>query len=146
MTIADKKQKQVIAILTRNDKDFKRELVVDQTKDSTKGSTNDLTFVQANNIIRNLGGTPVVNQWTRFDRNKRAHLNILSLCQQLQWHFYSNEHKRYFADMAKLAHWLQTKAPVKKPLNDMFHNELSKTIVALESMLTKDLKKTALRQ
>lgn len=142
MTLADAKQKQIIAILTRNDKEFKRELVIDQTKDPMKCSTSDLTFVQANDIILKLGGTPVVNQWTRFNKNKRSHLNILSLLMQLGWQFYNEQHGRYYADMSKLAHWLQTKAPVKKPLNEMYHNEISKTIVALESMLEKDLNKS----
>jgi hypothetical protein len=146
MTLADAKQKQIIAILTKGDKDFKRELVVDQTKDSMKSSTSDLTFAQANDIILKLGGTPVVNQWTKFNYNKKTHMNILSLLMQLGWQFYDHEKSRNFADTSKLAHWLQTKAPVKKPLNDMSHNELSKTIYALENMLKKDLKKTPLRQ
>lgn len=137
MIKADKKQKQIIAILTRGDKDFKAQLVVNLTGDSTKLSTNDLTFSQANQIIKQLDGTPVPNKWTRFNHTLASHRNILSLLMQLGWQFYNKATNRYYADMHRFGGWLQSKAPVNKPLLDMQKHEVSKTIFALESMLNK---------
>ncbi|CDF80602.1 hypothetical protein, putative phage protein [Formosa agariphila KMM 3901] len=137
MIKADAKQKQIIAILTKGDKDFKAELVEHQTKDASKRSTNDLSFYQANQIISQLGGTAVQNRWCLFNVNSRAHLNILSLCMQLGWQWYNDTQGRYYANMNTFGGWLQTKAPVKKPLLDMQPQEVSKTIAALESMISK---------
>ncbi|MFY0714099.1 hypothetical protein J1D01_10510 [Seonamhaeicola sp. NFXS20] len=142
MIKADAKQKQIIAILTRGDKEFKAQLVVNMTGDSLKSSTSDLTFAQANAIIKQLGGSPVPNKWTRFDGNKGSHRNILSLLMQNGWQFYHKEHQRYYADMNAFGGWLQTKAPVKKPLVDMEPYEVSKTIHALKQMFKKDANKS----
>lgn len=146
MILADTKQKQIIAILTRGDKEFKAELVVNMTGDPLKSSTSDLTFAQANAIIRQLGGSPVPNKWTRFDANKASHRNVLSLLMQNGWQFYHAEHQRYYADMNAFGGWLQSKAPVRKPLIDMEPYEVSKTIYALKQMQKKDIKKTSMRQ
>jgi len=140
MIKADKKQKQIIAILTRGDKDFKAQLVVHLTGDSMKSSTNDLTFAQANQIIKKLDGTPVANMWTRFDNNNQAHRNVLSLLMQLGWQWYDSNKCRYFADLNRFGGWLQGQAPVNKPLMEMEKHEVSKIITALESMLKKDSK------
>lgn len=145
MILADTQQKKIIAILTHGDKELKAELVKNQTGDSLKCSTNDLTFYQANQIIQQLGGTPVPNKWTRFDANKASHRNVLSLLMQNGWQFYNAEQQRYYADMNAFGGWLQSKAPVKKPLIDMQSHEVSKTIFALEQMQKKDLKKTSMR-
>lgn len=142
MISADKKQKQIIAILTKGDKELKAQLVVQETQDEAKCSTNNLTFVQANNIIRALGGNVVVNKWTRFDKNKTSHMKVLNCLYDLGWTFFSQDKGRSMANMASLGAWLQTKAPVKKPLIDMTATEVSKTIHALESMLRKSIKKT----
>ncbi|WP_435135776.1 hypothetical protein [Formosa sp. A9] len=146
MITADAKQKQIIAILTRGDKDFKAQLVVNMTGDSQKSSTNHLSFAQANAIIKQLGGSPVPNPWTTFNGAKASHRNILSLCMQLGWQFYDQRAGRYFANMAQLGAWLQNKAPVKKPLPEQSAQEISKTIIALENMVKGYAKKTALRQ
>lgn len=145
MIQADAQQKKIIAILTKGDKDFKAQLVVNMTSNPMKSSTNDLSFHQANQIIMQLGGTPVRNKWTLFDKNKTSHLNVLSLCMQMGWQFYSNEHQRYYANMAMLGNWLQTKSPVKKPLVDMESFEVSKIIYALQQMQKKDIEKTSMR-
>lgn len=140
MILADAKQKQILAILTRGDKDFKAQLVVNMTQDPQKHSTNDLTFAQANAIIRQLGGSPVPNKWASFDHNKASHRNIMSLLMQLGWQFYATDAGRYYADMNKFGGWLQTKSPVNKPLIDMQNHEVSKVIFALENMLKKTSK------
>ena len=43
--------------------------------------------------------------------------------------------------MVRFGNWLQTKAPIKKPLNEMTTNEVSTTIVVLEKMVDQYNKK-----
>ena len=73
--------------------------------------------------------------WASFDKNNRAHLNILSLCRQAQW---TKPHERYgeVADLNRLQAFLKSdKSPVKKPLMEMSKQEVSKIIIALEGIV-----------
>ena len=49
-----------------------------------------------------------------------------------------NNTQNLIADMERMAAWLQSvKSPVQKPLTEMSRYQLSKTITALENMVTK---------
>ena len=139
MIPASKKQKQVIAILTKGDKDLKRSLVQNVTNDESKISTNDLTHTEANEIIYHLGGKPLVyDQWALFDKHNKQHRTILSLCMQYGWSKPSTNGKSSeVADLYQLSEWLKygDKCPVHKPLKKMDTKELSKVILALEAMV-----------
>ena len=136
MILASKKQKQIIAILTKNDKEYKSELVISETKDPEKNSTNDLTYAQANHIISMLGGKPLkYDNWAYYDKTKRSHLYILSLSIQYGW-FIVDERHGEIADLQKLSEWLKSnKSPVKMPIKEMAPEQISKVIFALESMV-----------
>lgn len=138
MLLADKLQKQRIAILVKGDKEFKKLLVQEATGDANKTSTSQLTHAQANAILIKFDQKPVVyDNWAFFDASKQSHKQILSLCIQNGW---SIPHPTYneVADLGRLSEWLKSKkAPVRKKLKDMSATEVSKTIVALESMITK---------
>lgn len=120
------------------------------TKDKKRTSTKQLTFKQANDALVSLGAKPFtrafkrLDRWQKFDYKKKSHMNVLSLLMQLQWTFYSETSKRYFADTQALGTWLQGKAPVNKSLLDMSPNEVSKTIVALENMVNDKTQKNAI--
>lgn len=130
------------------DKEAKQAFVHQFSKDVNRISTTALTFEEANTALQSLGGKPFkrpfnrIDKWQKFDYKKKSHLNILSLLIQLDWKWKSELSNRYFADMVRFSKWLQTKAPVKKPLNDMDAQEISKTIVALENMAAGKEKKT----
>ncbi len=136
MILASKKQKQVIAILTKNDKRYKSELVISETKDPKRNSTNDLTHAQANHIISMLGGRPLkYDNWAYYDKTKQSHLYILSLSIQFGW-FIVDERYGEIADLQKLSEWLKSdKSPVKMPIKEMAPEQISKVIFALESMV-----------
>ena len=80
--------------------------------------------------------------WSYFDKSNSKHMYILSLCIQFGW---SKEHYKTdntVADLGALDSWLRGNAtigqsPVKKPLEEMTPQELSKVITALESMTVK---------
>lgn len=139
MIPASKKQKQVIAILVKGDKELKKALVQQITNDESKISTNDLTHAEANEIIYHLGGKPLTyEQWALFDKNNKQHKTVLSLCMQYGWSLTPTTGKSIeIADLFKLSEWLKTgeKCPVNKPLKKMNAKELSKIILALEAMV-----------
>ncbi len=123
------------------DKEAKAELIAQFTEDNNKTSTKDLTWLQANQLIMSLGGTPITanRAYMCFDAKNSKHRAILSLCHQYGWEVYQKG--RYIADMHRLAEWLQHKSPVQKPLVEMTSKELSKVIVAMENMVaTKKVK------
>lgn len=134
---ATKTQKKQIAILTRGDRDLKKEMVQAITGGS-KASTNDLSFEQANDLIKQLGAVPMAEEnWAFFDKNSASHKYILSLCIQYGW---SNPHPSQgrVANLQKLSQWLKSeKSPVRKKLMDMTAPELSRIITALENMVYK---------
>lgn len=142
MIPASSKQKQLIAILTKNDKELKAAFVVQQTKDEAKNSTNHLSHAQANVIIEQLGGKPLVyDNWAFFDKTKKTHNIILVQCMFLGWHIPHQRHGK-IADLGRLSEWLKNHAPVKKRLLNMTPKELNKTIYALENMVLKANLKT----
>ncbi len=125
----------------KNDREAKAELIAQFTEDFKKTSTKDLTWLQANELIMSLGGTPIpMNRaYMRFDAKNSKHKAILSLCHQYGWEVYQKG--RYIADMHRLAEWLNDKSPVQKPLTEMTPQELSKVIKAMENMVaTKKVK------
>lgn len=141
MTLASKNQKQAIAILTKNDKELKAAMVEAQTLDPKKTSTNNLTHDQANNIIEELGGKPLLyDNWAFYDKSKKSHKYILSLAIQYGWVI---KHDKYgeVADLCKISEWLKSeKSPVKIPLQKMTPVQVSKVIIALENMVSKHYK------
>lgn len=138
---ATKKQKQLIHVNVPT-RDIKEEFVQWATGDVAKTSTNDLTFEQANEILKKLGKQPVKPAkedsplyWGYFDRNNTQHKQIQSLLHQLHW---TVEHPKYgrVADLERFGSWLQSKrSPVRLPLKQMDARECSKIIIALEGIV-----------
>lgn len=127
MATAD--QKRLIAINTPN-KDIKEEWVQWATADVKKISTNDLTFGQANMILKQLGQKEhAKNLWSSFDKNNPQHMSILAIMRTAQW--VKKVDGKEVADLEILDHFLKTKSPVKKPLKKMSKEEISKVIHAL---------------
>jgi hypothetical protein len=132
---ATKEQKKLIAINTPN-KETKEEWVQWATADVKKTSTNELTFEQANKILKQLGLMPrIPDNWAVFDSKNPKHRLIMSLMRQAQWVVM---HDKYgtVADMKRLSDWLQTpKSPVTKPLQMMEPEELERIIKALKGIV-----------
>jgi hypothetical protein len=124
-----------------NEPEAKKAFVYSFTSDPERTSTKHLTFEEANQALISLGAKPFkrpfvrLDNWQKFDYKKKSHMNILSLLKQMDWQYKSDVSNRYFADMVRFGNWLQTKAPIKKPLNEMNANEVSITIVVLEKMV-----------
>lgn len=137
MIPACKLQKQRIAILVKGDKELKKHLVQEYTQDQSKTSTNDLTHLQANQIIQSFGQKPIqYDNWAFYDKTKKSHLYILSLAIQFGWAVHDNKYGQ-IADLHKISQWLKSKkAPVQKKLKAMSPIEVSRTITALENMVT----------
>lgn len=73
--------------------------------------------------------------WARFDKGNTQHMLILSLCRQAHW-IVPNEKYGHVVDLARLQGFLKSdKSPVKKPILKQTHEELSKTIHALEQIV-----------
>ncbi|QAA81387.1 hypothetical protein EI546_06435 [Aequorivita sp. H23M31] len=138
---ATKKQKQLIHLNTPN-RDIKEEFVQWATGSVEKTSTNDLSFEQANEIIKKLGKQPVkVTKedspmfWGYFDRSNKQHLQIQSLLHQIKWTMANTKYGRV-PDLARFGSWLQSdRSPVRKPLKKMTPAECSKIINALNGIL-----------
>lgn len=141
MTPACKLQKQRIAILVKGDKELKKHLVQEVTKNLSKTSTNDLTHQEANQIITKLGQKPIVyDNWAYYDKTKKSHKYILSLAIQYGWLVKDDKYGE-LADLIKISEWLKSsRSPVNMPLKKMTPSQVSKVITALENMITKKYK------
>ncbi len=140
-----KQQRSYIYKLASYNEDLKEELVQWATDDNSKISTHDLTFEQANTIIKKMGGHPLridSSNWGRFDKSNPQHKKILSLCQQYGWQKTNSKTGYTIADVDRLGSWLQkdVKCPVKKPLKDMDMAECTTIINALTIMVRKKYK------
>ena len=133
---ATAEQIKIIHTITPN-RDIKEEWVQWATEDVAKISCKDLTFDQANKILVQNNCKPhKLAFWAYFDKTNTQHTYIRSLCINYGWVNYLKGKK--VADMDKLNEWMHSdRCPVKKKLQDMTPPELSKLIVALESMTVK---------
>lgn len=131
--ITPKQMKAIYALMPpeiKNDREAKADLVGQYTSKKSHTSTKDLSFAQANRLMKDLGGKAMVNRWGLFDAKNPAHRYVLSLCMQIGWNVSG------VADMNKFSTWLQSKrSPVCKPLPDMSSAEVSRIITALEGIL-----------
>lgn len=139
---ATKEQKLAIRRNSQFNEDIKCEWVQWATGSNDKTSLNDLSFEQANKILKQQGGSVVkasVDAWGRFDKANSKHRYILSLCHQLGW--VTEVKGRTVANTNELAKWLRsTRSPVQKPLSKMTELEVSKIIKALEEITKKKWK------
>lgn len=124
----------------KNDPSEKKGLISQFTGNVNLTSTKDLTFDQANELIKSLNGNPIYNiqsgvhkDYLKFDKSNKKHRTILSLAHQYGWEI--EKSGKLIVNMERLALWLINKAPVNKPLCKMTPWELSKTITALENMV-----------
>ena len=127
---ATKEQKRDIAMNTPN-KDIKEEWVQWATADVNKRSTNDLTFDEANKILKQLNVKTYEKEkdpFEYFDAKNTQHKRIMSQLYTLGWTKKVNN--RELPDFAQFAQWLKTKSPVQKSLKDMSPNETSRVIFA----------------
>jgi hypothetical protein len=146
MKPSTKAQRQHIYSLCNFNKELKEDILFQFFGSTEKPitSTKELSFEQANTIIKHLGAQPHVENadFLRFNKEYAQHRYILSLCLQIGW---SEQHKVHgkVADLKALATWLVSeRAPVRKPLPKQSTVELSKTIAALENMIKKHYAKS----
>lgn len=140
---ANKKQKQLIHVNSPS-RDVKEEFVQWATGDNSKISTNDLTFEQANAILKQLGKQPIKATkedaplfWGYFNKNEKSHLQILSHLRQLNWTV-KHPTRGVIPDLERFGQWLQSdRSPVQKPLKQMTATEVSKIIEAQKVMIKK---------
>lgn len=146
---ATAKQKQLIHVNTQKS-ELKEELVQWACNDNDKTSCNDLNFDQANHILKKLGIKPHqphvdwdAFNYGKFDKSNFAHMKVLATLMTIGW---TKPHPRFgsTADLERFGAWLRSeKSPVRKKLMAMDKQEVSKIIVALESMTVKKFKANA---
>jgi len=132
---ATKEQKRDIAMHTPN-KDTKEEWVQWATADVNKTSTNDLTFDQANMILKQLNvkvHTSVKDPYEEFDAKNTQHKRIMAQLYTIGWT--KMVKGREVPDFVPFANWLKTKSPVKKPLKEMTPRQVSKVIFAFGAVV-----------
>lgn len=140
---ATKEQKKVIRRNCKYDVNIKEELVQWVTEDNSKTSLNDLSYEQAEKILRIQEGRQEAGKreqrtdnWGMFDKSNSKHRYVLSLLRQLG--MVKEVKGRDVADIDKLSEWLKSnRSPVQKPLKKMSALEVSKVIGALESIVQK---------
>ena len=144
MATATKQQKMAIRRNCDFNVDIKEEFVQWATQDNSKTSLNDLSFEQAQKIIKQQTGSAgkiqTKDNWALFDKNNAQHKAVLSQLRQLQWTIKSEKWGEV-ADIERLSSFLKSdKSPVQKRLKDMDQKEVSKIIECLKSMLIKRFK------
>lgn len=121
----------IMPVNVKNNAAWKASVVSQFTGNTSKRSTKNLTFDQANELIMFYNGKPLAyDHWAYFDKNNKQHLVIYSLLMQLNW-----VTKKGYADLVRLSEFLKSKkSPVNKKLVNMKPFELSKIIVAFQNM------------
>jgi hypothetical protein len=137
---ANKDQKKQIRANFGYDVGLKEEAVQWATGDNSKRSLNDLTYEQADAIIRRQTGKEFeqspAESWAWFDKNNKRHMLILSLCRQAQWVTMHPKLRSEVVDLDRLSNWLKSdKSPVQKKLTKMDAVEIEKIIKALRGIV-----------
>lgn len=116
--------------------EIKNEWVQWVTEDLNRTSLKSITQAQAVKIMRQQTGDEkpkVKDKWEVFDNSNPKHKVILSLLYQANWTTFVNV--KEVPDMERFANWLQSKAPVVKPLKEQTDLELEKTIKAFKGVI-----------
>lgn len=123
----------------KTDPEAKKRLVRQFTSRHDHSSTRNLTFDQANMLIKHLGGSAITyDNWALYDVENASHRKIRSICWQLGWTIFVPSKGRVDVDIYRLSEWLKSyRSPVQKPITKMSPKELSKVIWALESITQK---------
>ena len=130
-TLATKQQKIDIRRNCDWKEDIKEEWVQWATGDVKKTSLNDLTFEQADKILKQqLGTDGDAAKFQKFDCKNRQHVYILSMLHQIGWTKVIKG--RTVGDMVPFGHWLQKYSPIKLPLTQMGVKQTQKVIYAFE--------------
>ncbi|SCY94391.1 hypothetical protein [Flavobacterium caeni] len=131
---ATKDQKLTIRRNSAWQESIKEEWVQWGTGDNSKTSLNDLTFEQADRIIKaQTGNDPDKARFQKFDFKNSQHKYILSMLHTVGW---TKEHNgRLVGDMEAFGNWLQTRSPIKLPLTEQGKAQLQKTIYAFEQVV-----------
>lgn len=116
--------------------DVKEEYVQWVTEDVNKRNLGCLTQAQALKILWQQEGQSVPQhqeEFSVFDSKNPKHRVILSYLYQAGWT--TTARTKEVPDMVRFGNWLQTKAPVNKPLAKQDAIELEKTIKALRGVV-----------
>lgn len=127
--------KEIMRNCSYND-DIKCEWVQWVTEDVNRTSLKSITQSQAVKIMRQQTGDErpqVKDKFEVFDKDNPKHRVILSLLYQANWTTFVNV--KEVPDMERFANWLQTKAPIQKPLKEQSPEELEKTIKAFKGVI-----------
>lgn len=122
--------------------DTKEEYVQWVTGDVKRTSLGSITQAQAVQILERQEGKQSVQHkqpFAVFDYKNPKHKIILSLLHQSGW-VVTTEGKD-LPDMNRFANWLQSKAPIAKPLAEQEPAEVEKTIKALRGVVKSRYKK-----
>ena len=131
----------LLPMAVKTDTKQKAMIVSRFTNDTRKKSTTQLTFDQANDMIKHYGGRQLkYDHWAYLNFKKSQHGRIYSVLMQMEWSVYDLEKQKHIADLMRFSEWLKSnKSPVCKKISEMSTKECSKIISALEIMLEKTL-------
>ncbi|MCB9245955.1 MAG: hypothetical protein H6606_05945 [Flavobacteriales bacterium] len=120
----------------KHDRELKQMMVSQFTGNPEMSSTRDLTYSQANELIKHLGGRPIdMRTWAIFDPGNQQHKYILSLCYQLGWIEYNEKSGRNVPDLNRLGAWLKKYGYLHKRLKAYTAVELPKLVTQFEMLL-----------
>lgn len=145
MTAIDNFQiKQIHTLLPaeiKESKEAKGDLISQFTADPDKRSTRDLSFDQANELIKQLGGNVSGEsedaKFAAFDKYNNQHQYMLSICYQLGWVTYNEKQRRQVVDLSRLGVWLRKYGFKHKPLMKYNKSELPVLVSQFEKLLNR---------
>ncbi|MGB0871368.1 MAG: hypothetical protein ACPGSD_17395 [Flavobacteriales bacterium] len=106
-------------------------------------STKALSFEQANELIKYLGGTPHKQKkptdfsFGVLNRSIKQHSYIVSLLFQLGWTRKSNNRDLLIVDTERFGAWVKARTKLKEPIGKLNRSDTSVVITQLEQMLKK---------
>lgn len=95
-------------------------------------STKSLSYDQANDMIKQLGGEPYVNyehiKYGRFTAGNSQHYTMLNLAIEIGWTTIHPNTRRMIANIERMGGWIKQYGYLHKPLNQYTASELPKLI------------------
>lgn len=114
------------------DKEIKQALIAQYTGSNDKGSTQDLTYSQAQSLIERLQGTQCpASDSQRADTMRKK---IISMAHDLGWQHYDDNRHKLVADMKAINCWCLKYGYLHKPLNGYTYAELPALVTQFERL------------
>lgn len=128
----------LLPVDVKTDKELKAALMVQYTGSESKASTKDLTYHQAQELIRSLKSKSMDTKEMSSDKMRKK---IISMAHDMGWQYVHPTYGKLCADMKAINQWCIKYGYLHKPLDKYAYEELPTLVSQFETLYAQRMTK-----